>query len=222
MRKWTEDNPKASLMKRKRSSIVEAARRAFLESGYAETSMDRIAAAAGVSIKTVYRHFDNKDELFSAVMQAACSPGRSEHLDSSGQEPHQPLERPWFSKPPRTALTMAGTEYLQHILSKEQLALYRVITRDAHRFPELARSYRDQVMEYRIALFTRYLELRAPVEKWKIKSRRSAANVFDALLRAGIFEEALQGLHEPTEQEIAAHARYAAAYMIVLLRDGCL
>src|ERR1700681_1120502 len=126
MKTWTADNPKASLMKRKRGAIVDAARQAFLENGYAQTSMDRIAAEAGVSIKTVYRHFENKDDLFGAVMQAACGPGGLEELDGGGQERAPSPERPWFSKPPRTALAMAGVEYLQHALSREQLALYRV------------------------------------------------------------------------------------------------
>lgn len=35
----------------------------------------------------------------------------------------------------------AGREYLRHLLSEEQLALYRVVTRDADRFPELGRQY---------------------------------------------------------------------------------
>jgi AcrR family transcriptional regulator len=34
--------------------------------------MDAIAELAEVSVKTIYRHFENKDELFSAVMQAVC------------------------------------------------------------------------------------------------------------------------------------------------------
>jgi hypothetical protein len=46
--------------------------------------------------------------------------------------------------------------------------------------------------------------------------------VFDALLRAELFEDALQGLHEPIEQEIAAHVRSAAAIMLVLFQSGCL
>ena len=50
MRTWTADNPKASLMTRKRAAIVHAARRAFLENGYGSTSMDQIATAAGVSL----------------------------------------------------------------------------------------------------------------------------------------------------------------------------
>src|SRR6516165_9354722 len=46
------------------------------------SSVNRLLAPAGVSIKTVYRHFDNKDDLFSAVMQAACrEDGALEGLD---------------------------------------------------------------------------------------------------------------------------------------------
>ena len=52
---WSADNPKAALMARKRAAIVDAALKAFLEAGYAEASVNRIAAAAGVSIKTVRR-----------------------------------------------------------------------------------------------------------------------------------------------------------------------
>ena len=80
---WSADNPKAALMARKRAVIVDAALKAFLEAGYAEASVNRIAAAAGVSIKTLYRHYESKAELFSAVMQAACgkAPGESDEQD---------------------------------------------------------------------------------------------------------------------------------------------
>ena len=40
-------------MEKKHAAIVDAARTAFLESSYAETSMDSIAKAAKVRIKTV-------------------------------------------------------------------------------------------------------------------------------------------------------------------------
>ncbi len=219
MKTWSADNPKASLMKRKRGAIVEAARQAFLENGYAQTSMDRIAETAGVSIKTVYRHFENKDDLFSAVMQAACSPGGFEELKGKKQDRAPLLERPWFSKPPRTALVMAGVEYLQHALSKEELALYRVVTQDAHRFPELGRRYREEVVERRNAFFSRYLDRWTAVEKWKVKDGRHAANTFVGLLRADLFEAALHGRHD-FDQEISAHARLAAANMLILLKAG--
>ena len=220
MKTWTADNPKASMMKRKRGAIVDAARQAFLDHGYAQTSMDRIAATAGVSIKTVYRHFENKDDLFSAVMQAACSPSGFEELKGKKQDQAPLLERPWFSKPPRTALVMAGVEYLQHALSKEQLALYRVVTQDAHRFPELGRRYREEVVEHRNALFSHYLDRWTAVEKWKVKDGRNAGNTFVGLLRANLYEEALHGLHDFNQSEISAHARLAAAKMLILLKAG--
>ena len=68
MKTWSEDNPKAALMERKRAAIVDAARQLFLADGYAQTSMDRVAEKAEVAITTVHRHFNNKDDLFSAVM----------------------------------------------------------------------------------------------------------------------------------------------------------
>jgi len=221
LKTWTADNPKASLMKKKRAAIVDAARRAFLENGYASTSMDRIAAAAGVSIKTVYRHFDNKDDLFSAVMQAACrQDGGFDGLVDEPEEREPSLERPWFSKPPRAALVMAGVEYLQHVLSAEQLALYRVVTQDAHRFPELGRRYREEVIEHRNALFARYLDRWAAAQKWKVRNRGRAANAFAGMLRAGLFEDALHGLRSFNESEILAQAQWAAKNMLVLLKSG--
>src|SRR6202030_3631458 len=94
---WSADNPKAALMARKRAAIVDAALKAFLEAGYAEASVNRIAAAAGVSIKTLYRHYESKDDLFSAVMQAAC--GKPGGADDEGEPPP-----PWYAEPPAKAL----------------------------------------------------------------------------------------------------------------------
>jgi AcrR family transcriptional regulator len=219
LKRWSSDNPKASLMRRKRSAIVHAARKLFLEGGYAKTSMDSIADAAGVGIKTVYRHFENKDDLFSAVMRAACNPSAFD--ESSGEEQETPKDsgEPWFSKPPRTALLMAGIEYLEHTLSDEQLALYRVVTRDAHLFPELGKHYREQVIERRNVIFGQYLDRWASVEKWKIKDKRGAANAFSGLLKAGIFDDALHGLRKIDQSDIETHARLAAAQMLVLLNS---
>jgi AcrR family transcriptional regulator len=209
-------------MSRKRLAIVRAAREAFLEGGYANTSMDSIAKAAEVGIKTLYRHFENKDDLFSAVMQAACNPEAFDEVSGEWKQLADEPERPWMSKPPRTALVAAGIEYLQHVLSDEQLALYRVVTQDAHTFPELGRRYREQVIERAHDVFARYLTRWISAEKWKVKDKREAASAFTALLRAGVFEEALHGLRRLSDSEIAAQARGAAAKMLVLLNSRSL
>jgi AcrR family transcriptional regulator len=225
VKNWSDDNPKASLMKRKRAAIVDAALQEFLDSGYAQASMDGIASAAGVSVKTVYRHFENKDDLFSTVMKAACSVNGLEGLDELDGQPEDRAtepDKPWLFLPPDQAFPLAGIELLQHVLSKDQLSLYRVVTQDAHRFPELGQRYQQQVTEGIIEHCIRYLERWADTEKWEIASKRNAAFTFSALLRAKLFEEALHGLRVPDENEIKAQADSAAKSMLVLLKAGTL
>lgn len=52
----------------KRDQIVMTAREAFGRDGYTRASIDRIAAAASVSSRTIYNHFANKEALFTAVI----------------------------------------------------------------------------------------------------------------------------------------------------------
>jgi TetR/AcrR family transcriptional repressor of mexJK operon len=218
MRTWSEDNPKAGLMQRKRTAIVDAARACFLNGGYAQTSMDRIAELAGVSVKTVYRHYQDKDELFSAVMQAACEAAPEELRAVSTGSSEQ--ESSWFSQPPKTAFPLVGEAYLRHLLSEEQLALYRVVTRDAGSFPELARRYHDETVGTRNRIVARYLDRWKRSEHWKFKSAESAANVFAGLLTAGIFGEALHGIRGAADKELTERACKASSQFLILLSSG--
>ncbi|MDQ0652839.1 TetR/AcrR family transcriptional regulator [Pseudomonas cedrina] len=56
------------LTDRKREAIVAAAIAEFRENGFEVTSMDKIAATAGVSKRTVYNHFPSKEELFAEIL----------------------------------------------------------------------------------------------------------------------------------------------------------
>lgn len=57
------------LTDRKRAAILEAAVAEFRQAGYEATSMDRIAASAEVSKRTVYNHFPSKEVLFAQILQ---------------------------------------------------------------------------------------------------------------------------------------------------------
>jgi len=216
VKQWSEDNPKAALMEQKRIAIVAAARRAFLDSGYAQTSMDAIAEFAQVSVKTIYRHFENKDELFSAVMQAVCRDNGVPSGEQNGAS--LALRYPWFDDASVQGLTAGGKEYLEHVLSDEQLSLYRVVTRDAHRFPELGRRYQREVVSGRAEIFVKYIDRCARTKKWKVKSPRDAGNLFEALLRSGLFEEVLHGTRAFEKKDIVAHARSVANVMWKLMQ----
>ena len=56
-----------------RAAVLEAARRLFLERGYAATTIGDVAEEAGVSTPTVYTVFANKPGLLKAVIDVAIA-----------------------------------------------------------------------------------------------------------------------------------------------------
>lgn len=98
----------------KRIDIVRSAESLFLGQGYAVTSMDRIADAAGVTKQTVYRYFPAKEALFVAVMEhvrASSDAGR--YVFSSGTLTEE--------------LTGFGRHLLAFHLQPRVLGLYRLM-----------------------------------------------------------------------------------------------
>jgi AcrR family transcriptional regulator len=53
----------------RRESIVQAAATAFAQRGFAGTSMDDVAGEAGITRLILYRHFDSKGALYTAVLE---------------------------------------------------------------------------------------------------------------------------------------------------------
>jgi AcrR family transcriptional regulator len=66
----------------RREQILTAATEAFARSGFAATSLEDIAAQAGITRVLLYRHFDSKTELYQAVLDRMCA-----RLDSQVDEP---------------------------------------------------------------------------------------------------------------------------------------
>jgi AcrR family transcriptional regulator len=202
---------KAAMIAEKDRLIVLSAREHFLRDGFAGASMDAIARSAAVSVKTIYSHFANKDELFSKVMVAACT----DHLLSMELPSDEVLAETfaWFGKATQRGLTEAGSEYLQHLLSKEQLALYRVVTRDADRFPELGQRYQKNIARGRTGILIAYLDSIARRRSWAKRDATHDAAFYEALLRAGLYEEVLHGLIPVNSEVIETQARSAAKSM---------
>lgn len=208
---------KAAMIAAKDRAIVLAAREHFLRDGFAAASMDGIAKSAGVSVKTIYSHFAGKEELFSKVMIAACT----DHLLSQEVPSDEVLAQrfAWFREASQRGLVEAGREYLRHLLSEEQLALYRVVIQDAGRFPELGRQYQKNIARGRTGILAAYLRNVARKKSWAKRNPAQDATLYEALLRAGIYEEALHGLMTITSDVIDKHARSSAKRMWNLLTD---
>src|SRR3954454_6652884 len=69
--RMTASRPKQPRSERKGRAILEAAKETFLRKGYLGTTMDEIAAGAAVSKQTVYKHFSDKEGLFTEIVTGA-------------------------------------------------------------------------------------------------------------------------------------------------------
>lgn len=66
----------------RREQILTAATEAFARTGFAATSLDDIAAQAGITRALLYRHFDSKTDLYQAVLDRMCT-----RLEAHVEEP---------------------------------------------------------------------------------------------------------------------------------------
>jgi AcrR family transcriptional regulator len=120
----------------KRAAILEAAAEAFLSHGYLGTSMDQIAAAAGVSKQTVYKHFTDKRSLFAEMVASVVDESRD------------PVEAEVATIQPGDDvagdLRRLAHRQLDPILQPRLLALRRLVIAEAGRFPELGRAFYER------------------------------------------------------------------------------
>jgi TetR/AcrR family transcriptional repressor of mexJK operon len=114
----------------RRETILHIAHAAFLEDGYAATSMSSIAAKVGGSKATLYNYFSSKEELFSAVIAERCRTLQEILYDAE-------LE----SEDIRKILAHLGERVVRWMLRDDNIATYRLITAESGRFPELGRAF---------------------------------------------------------------------------------
>lgn len=73
----------------RQASILRAAATAFAGAGFAATSMEEVAAAAGVTKLIVYRHFPSKEALYRAVLTQVAARLHEEFVAGSQQPEHE-------------------------------------------------------------------------------------------------------------------------------------
>lgn len=114
----------------RREAILKVAQAAFLSDGYAATSMSAIAAKVGGSKATLYYYFPSKEELFLAVIDEKCRDAHATIAEIIAD----------VSDFPRTLMELTDT-LIRLILEDNSIAIRRLITAEAARFPELTRSF---------------------------------------------------------------------------------
>ena len=114
----------------KTANILNAAKTVFLARGFSAATTDMIQREAGVSKATMYACFPNKEAMFAAVIERECAV-MARAVQSIQAAPGNIAK----------TLSEIGTSYLQIILSPTALALFRVVTAEAPRSPDLGRRF---------------------------------------------------------------------------------
>ena len=116
---------RARVVAEKRAAAMDAAITLFLANGYDHTTLEQVARTAGISSATVYKHFPTKAALFGGIMSRLWE--------------NEPETLPSMPAPgnPRDGLLAIGRAYAELLSHDQTVALFRVVTAEAPRFPEL-------------------------------------------------------------------------------------
>ena len=126
----------ASRSVRKRQGIIAAATEAFLRSGYLGTSMDEIAALAGVSKQTVYKQFADKERLFTEIVLGT--------IDQVGEPFWAGIDVLENTENLETDLRKVAGQLITIVSDPQLLQLRRLVIGEASRFPVLGRTYYER------------------------------------------------------------------------------
>lgn len=114
--------------------ILQTACATFLNKGFADTSMEAVAAAAGVSKGTLYGRYSSKQELFEAVARDRIASWRL--LTRRDPLPDD--------MPVPARLMHRGSALLRMLRMPEISAFMRLLDSEATRFPALVKSFSDE------------------------------------------------------------------------------
>jgi AcrR family transcriptional regulator len=123
----TSSRPGRALDPAKRAAILEGARAVFMREGFAQGSMDAVAAEAGVGKQTIYRHFRSKEALVEALVEAMCAP--------------EVVRPPTRFLPAGQRLRELLLTFVAGVTSPDSVRLYRAIVAEAERMPGLGRLF---------------------------------------------------------------------------------
>ena len=141
--------PNKSPRWRRRSSarsaeIVNAALDLFAQNGFDATSLDAIGRGAGVSKATVYIYFDNKKDIFSAVLRAVAGPRLA-----AARSAAETMDGHFTELAPKILAHLADAA------SERPLSVaLKMIVAESRRFPDLAKKWHDEIIGESIAVMT--------------------------------------------------------------------
>jgi TetR/AcrR family transcriptional repressor of mexJK operon len=177
-----------------RAATLDAAKRLFPQHGFEGTSMDAVAAEAGVSKLTVYSHFGGKEALFIETIRCKCD----------GLMPRSLFEIN-VDAPVRGQLLGIARAFFNLMMSDGALGMHRTLVASSQQSPKLARLFWDAGPMQVQAALAELLNKEVAAHQLDIADTRRAASQFFALLKGEHHARMLFGCGQPTTEEADAH-----------------
>jgi TetR/AcrR family transcriptional repressor of mexJK operon len=189
---------------RRRVELIDVAEKMFLERGFAGTTMQLIAEAAGASKETLYRHFESKELLFAEIVS------RKARLISG---PDAAIVRGGC---PETVLSELATNLLRTITTGHGSHLFRTVVAESVRTPQLGDLFYARGPGLMVDRLTQYLTDATKRRELRCDDPAMAARLF---LGAVVSQFHLCRLVQskwkpPTASEIDRHVKAAVSMFL--------
>jgi TetR/AcrR family transcriptional repressor of mexJK operon len=200
---------------RSRAAVVEAARSLFLSQGYAGTTMEDIAARAGLTKRTVYNNYAGKEALFTQIVGEVIA-----YADAFARALREEFTAGITARTLPAALDDLGRRLALAIVRPEVIALRRLLIGEAREFPALAAEYFDrapgQVLEALASGFDR-LERAGLL---RVEDSRRAAAQFAYLVAGEPLDRAVLVGTTPPRERVIAGAQEGVRTFLARYRAG--
>ena len=130
------------------SEILDAALKEFAEKGYAGARMDDIARRAGVTKGTIYLYFENKEAVFKTLVRDTIGATLA-GVTANARD---------FQGSAQDLLRFALGAMANLLTSSDRVVLPKIIIAESGNFPELARFYREEIVDRGITLMSGLIE----------------------------------------------------------------
>ena len=168
----------------KRKDIIKAAISLFLTHGFSAVSMDKIAQEAPVSKATLYKYFDSKNTLFSAVIDELCTT-LFQTMDEVLLDADASIE---------SNLVKIAVAFVDLIFTPEAIAIYRLVISESRDFPVLGKLLYEVGPQYLLRQLEDYLVYINQSENIHIVAPAFAADSFLSLLKGQLHFQCLLGI----------------------------
>ena len=201
-----EDDPRVV---RTRAAVVDAARTLFLQKGYAGTTMEEIAALAGLTKRTVYNNYADKNALFTQIVADVIV-----YAEEFARGLRAEFNVGITAANLRATLDNVGRRLALGIMRPEVVALRRLLIGEARGFPALATEYFDRAPGQVIDALALGFEHLGQIGLLRLADARRAAAQFAYLVAGEPLDRAvLVGTAPPREHVIACAQEGVATFL---------